>query len=751
MRKKFMSLILTGAMLAGMASCTKTEPSASETESPVTETSAEETTEPTEDEHPLMGFNMIENGDFASKNHTWYIYLEGGDGQLNVNADGALQYDCKMVGIKEHANQIYYDGFSIYQNCRYELQFDCSSTVERDLACRIQINGQDYHAYKEEIIHATPEMQHFDIVFTMEEESDPAPRLCFNMGKFESNEKFKEHSICFDNFDLQCIDDSGYVPGALPGGAIRKEINLNQIGYLPGASKVAVLNGDAIAATAAVVDAATGDKVYEGSAEPAAFNEATGRDEARFDFSSLTTPGTYKVVSGEFESFEFRIADKIYDEAFDATLRMFYLQRCGVELEGSLAGVYAHPECHTGEATIYGTDETIDVSGGWHDAGDYGKYVVSGAKAAADLMLAYELYPNAFDDDLGIPESGNGIPDVLDEVRFEMDWLFKMQAPDGGVYHKVTCANFPGFVMPEEETEELIVTPVSTTATGDFAAVMAMASYIYADIDPEFAAKCLDAAILASEYLDAHKSFEGAVNPDGIVTGEYPDTNDVDERLWCYAELFKATGDAKYDDAFCSLAGSGVPCASDFGWQGVGAYAGYAYLSAAKTKGKFYDVVFAGFMGGISDIEAAAAGDAYYSSLTTYPWGSNMTVANNAMYLLLYDAVKKGNEGDAVAREQLNYLLGTNGTSYCFLSGFGTQSPDSPHHRPSEATGEAIPGMLAGGPNENLEDPYASTVLEGTAPALCYADNDQAYSLNEVAIYWNSPLVFLFAYVVSQG
>ena len=750
MKRKIISVVLTGAMLVSIASCTKTEPTESET-SAIESSVIEETTEPTEDEHPLMGFNMIENGDFASKDHGWFTYFEGGDGLLGVNGDGQLQFDCTMVGIKMHSCQIYYDGFSLNQNCQYEIQFDCSSSVERDLACRIQINGSDYHEYMEEIIHATPEMQHFDIVFTMEEASDPAPRLCFNMGKFETNEKFKEHTVCFDNFDLQCIDDSGYVEGAGIGGAVIKEINVNQIGYLPNAYKVAVLNGDAIASTASVVDAATGNTVYEGNVDASVFNNATGRDEARFDFSSVTAPGTYKVVSGESESFEFRIADKVYDEAFKATLRMFYMQRCGVELDKEHAGEHAHPACHTGEAVIYGTDETIDVSGGWHDAGDYGRYVVSGAKAAADLMLAYSLYPSVFDDALDIPESGNGIPDILDEVKFELDWLFKMQAPDGGVYHKVTCEGFPTFVMPENETEQLIVTPVSTTATGDFAAVMAMASYVYADIDPEYAAKCLDAAVLASEYLEANTNLEGVVNPDGIVTGEYSDTNDVDERLWAYAELFKATGDSKYDEAFCALAGSGIPCAADFGWQGVGAYSGYAYLSASKAKGKFYDVVLSSFMSGVSGVEAAAASDAYHSSLTVYPWGSNMTIANNAMYVLLYDSIKKSNEGDGVARSQLDYLLGTNGTSYCFLTGFGTQSPKSPHHRPSVATGIAIPGMVAGGPNENLEDPYASTVLAGTAPALCYADSDQAYSLNEVAIYWNSPVVFLFAYVVSNG
>ena len=751
MKKKIISVILSGAMVLGFVACNKTEPAQTETEPSESETETETEPEPTEDENSIMGFNMIENGDFSSKDHAWHTYFEGGDGLMTVNADGQLQFDCKIVGIKEWSNQLYYDGFSLYQNCKYKFEFDCSSSVERDIGYRIQVNGGDYHGYTEELIHATPEMQHFVIEFTMEEPSDPAPRLCFNLGKFESNEKFKEHTVKFDNFDLQCVDDSGYNPDEGVGGAVSMSVNVNQIGYLPESAKLAVLHGDAITDTASVVDAVTEDIVYEGKVGPATMNASTGREEARFDFSGVTKPGTYKIVAGDKESFEFKIAENVYDEAFKATLRMFYMQRCGVELPDELAGEHAHAECHTGSAKIYGTDTTIDVSGGWHDAGDYGRYVVSGAKAAADLMLAYDLYPQAFDDALNIPESGNGIADVLDETKYELDWLFKMQASDGGVYHKVTCANFPTFVMPEEETDELIVTPVSTTATADFAAVMAMASYVYADIDADFAAKCLAAAVKAAEYLEAHPDCEGTSNPDGIVTGEYGDSNDVDERLWAYAELFKATGDSKYDEKFCALAGSGIPCAGDLGWQGVGAYAGYAYLSAGKAKGKFYDAVLASFMSGISGVEAAAKSDAYNSSLTTYPWGSNMSIANNAMYLLLYDNIKGTYDGDMIARQQLDYLLGVNGTSYCFLSGFGTQSPEHPHHRPSQATGVVVPGMLAGGPDESLEDPYAQTVLPGTAPALCYADSDQAYSLNEVAIYWNSPAVFLFAYIVSQG
>ena len=748
MKKKLVSAILAGSMLLGVASCSlikPTQPSASES---ATES---ETSETTLDPNSIKGFNMIENGDFASKDHAWGTYFEGGEATLSVNDKGELQLDIKKEGSVNWANQIFYDGFSVYKNCKYQIQFDAYSTIERDVEYRIQINGKDYHPYHIETIKVGPEVKHFDFTFTMEEDNDPAPRLCLNMGKFKDAEDHGEHSVMFDNFDLRCIDDSGYVASEETGPVKNSPINLNQIGYLPNAEKIAVMNGAAIVDKASVIDVATGKSVFEGEVNPAVNNKSTGRNEARFDFSSVKTPGTYKIKAGDVESCEFKIGDMVYDEAFKASLRMFYLQRCGCELTSDLAGDFAHGVCHAEKATVFGTKTKIDVSGGWHDAGDYGRYVVSGAKAAADLMLAYSLYPNAFDDELGIPESGNGVPDVLDEVKYELDWLFKMQTSDGGVYHKVTCANFPGFVMPEEEKEELIVTPVSTTATGDFAAVMAMASGVFAKFDQKYADKCLAAAEKAAKYLESHTGVEGTANPDGIVTGEYGDKFDLDERLWAYAELFKATGKSQYDDKFSEVMANVTSCAKDLGWQGVSAYAGYAYLSADKSKGKFYDVVLASFMSGIAEVETSAIDDSYNSTLKEYPWGSNMTIANNGMYLLLFDAINGEGKGDNCARQQLNYLLGTNGTGYCFLTGFGTLSPTSTHHRPSEAKGKTVPGMLVGGPNQNPEDPYAEKVLKDVAPALCYADNDQAYSLNEVTIYWNSPLVFLFAYVRSRG
>ena len=248
--------------------------------------------------------------------------------------------------------------------------------------------------------------------------------------------------------------------------------------------------------------------------------------------------------------------------------RMFYLQRCGVVLDAARAGVFSHPACHTAPARVFHSDTFLQVSGGWHDAGDYGRYVVPACKAVADLLLAFRAAPEAFGDDWDIPESGNGVADVLDEVRFELEWLLKMQRDDGGVYHKVTCAYFPDITaFPQDETADLFIFPVSTAATGDFSAIMAMAAPLYESIDRTFSKKCLRASVNAYEFLKHSKPLPFH-NPAGVVTGEYGDESDADERYFAACALYQATGQAYYLTDASALYQCGR--AADFGWADVG-------------------------------------------------------------------------------------------------------------------------------------------------------------------------------------
>lgn len=757
MKKKTMKQLFAMGMAAvlafGCVGCGKETPAPTDetAQEAATEETAAETTEAAEpaqepeqeEENPVTGENMLENGDFSKGVDPWLTFCQDGECEISVTSDGELDVDIKNLGTVAHGVQLYHDGFSLDEGCVYKLTFDARSDIDRELEMRFQINGGDYHAYYMENVPVSADNNSYEFTFTMGETSDPAPRFCFNMGVVGDIDPAQaEHHVYFDNFVLTLEDASGKVAGS--GQIQMPDIAVNQIGYLPGAYKSATLRGSALDQSVKLINEATGEAVLETEAGKAIDDADSGEAEAVFDFTSVKDEGTYHVEAGDAVSPSFRIAADVYDEAFKASIKMLYYQRCGTELTQDLAGEFAHPVCHSDLAVLYeDNSKTLDVSGGWHDAGDYGRYSVAGAKTAADLLLAYENYPEVFTDDLGIPESGNGIPDVLDEAKYELDWLFKMQTDDGGVYHKVTCRNFPGEIMPEEETDQLIIMPVSTTATADFAGVMAIAARVYADVNKTYADECLAAAKKAAEYLDKTPSdTKGYKNPSDISTGEYEDVCDVDERFWAYAELFKTTGDKAYETTMKEwLPTNGY----SLGWQGVAGYGGYAYLTAKGADASTVTTVKAEAEKMAKEIVTNAGTYAYGSSIIgDYPWGSNLTIANNGSYLLMMKGIVDSDDKN-VADMQLNYLFGNNATGYCFFTGFGTTYSDHPHHRPSQNKGVTVPGMVVGGPNNGLNDAYVQNVLKDTPSAKCYADNSQSYSTNEIAIYWNSPLIYLLA------
>ena len=735
MKKRVLAMLLALSMVS-MCGCNKAA-----TEEPVADTPDESEAPIVEEEEeaPLTGVNLLENGDFSNGVTHWDTYCLDGKCGLVVNKDGALDCGINSVGTVDYGVQLYHDGFALDEGCVYKLTFDAYSDIERPIQMRFQINGGDYHAYYEEVVDLGTENKSYEYTFTMNEASDPAPRFCLNMGVMgDMSSDVAAHHVILDNFVLTLEDNSNKV--ADTSEVTVPDIAVNQIGYLPNSLKTATLKGSALNQTAKLVNEKTGKSVYEEKIDAGKNNADTGDHEAVFDFTSIKDEGVYHVEAGDAVSPSFSISKNAYDDALAASVKMLHYQRCGCELTKSEAGDFAHPACHTSKAVLYeDTSKSIDVSGGWHDAGDYGRYSVAGAVTAADLLLAYENYPDVFD-------NNKDVPDVLDEAKYELDWLLKMQRSDGGVYHKVTCRNFPGEVMPQDETDELVVMPVSTTATGDFAGVMAIAARVYEKSDKAYAKKCLDAAKKAASYLDnAPHDSVGYRNPSDVTTGEYEDTCDIDERFWAYAELFKTTGDKSYEQAMVAeLPTNGY----SLGWQAVAGYGAYAYLTS-KDATLLPDIKTEA-AATAKDIKGLAHSNAYGSSIiTNYPWGSNLTIANNGEYLLMMkDAL--GEYDKETVDKQLNYLFGNNATGYCFLTGFGTLYTDHPHHRPSQVMGKTVPGMIAGGPNNGLNDPYAANVLRGVPAAKCYVDNAQSYSTNEIAIYWNSPVIYLIAGEISE-
>lgn len=679
--------------------------------------------------------NIIKNSTFDSGISGWDTYKQSG-GVCSLGTDsGRLALRISDVGSVNYAVQVFYDIIPLYKNGVYRLKYDISCTTNRHIEGMIQQNGGDYTAYTWKGLDLSPTPLKMDYTFTMENETDIMSKLVFNCGIQENYEgKLPEHTIYIDNVSLELIDDSKVNYDS--NKEFEPDININQVGYRPDSKKTAVFRNLSGQSRFSVVNAENNQVVYTGDLGSEINNGTAGEKNKKGDFSSVKTPGKYYISCDGLEnSYTFEIGENVYSKMIDDSVRMLYLQRCGTSVTDK---AFSHVACHNTMATVYGTNERIDVSGGWHDAGDYGRYVVPAAKAVADLLYAYQTSPELYSDSIGIPESGNGTPDILDEARYELEWMLKMQRSDGGVYHKVTCETFPGYIMPQDETDPLIVTPVSTTATADFCASMALAYEFYKDIDSNFAQKCLAAAEKAWSFLEQNPNFIFNNPNPPIVTGDYGDKSDRDERYWAAIQMYRATGDNKYLN---SVSGS----SKGLDWSTVGDYGNIAILTMknADTNSSVYNSAKSAILSQADSFASVSSSTGYGVALTKFNWGSNMTVANAGIVLgLAYQLTGDSKYIDA-ANSQLDYLLGTNPLGTSFMTGYGTKSPAHPHHRPSMSVGSAMPGMLVGGVNSALEDSAAKAYCADAVAAKCYIDNSESYSTNEVTIYWNSPLTYL--------
>jgi endoglucanase len=544
------------------------------------------------------------------------------------------------------------------------------------------------------------------------------------------------------------------------------QLFVNQAGYLPTLTKI--FYSSSSADSFYVIESSTGTIKFRDELYFSITNDAaTGLTLYAGDFSTLQTAGNYFILlSNGDSSHTFTISSNVYDDVYKKSLKGYYFQRCGTALLQPHAGVYYHSICHNPGDGFYhsstGQSGFRLSTGGWHDAGDYGKYVVNSGITVGTLLLAYESFPEKFNqDNLNIPESGNGVPDLLDEVRYELEWLLKMQNENGGVYFKITKEQFESFIMPQNDSGIRYIHVLSSTATGNFAAMMARAARLYHSIDTTFSNNCLIAATLAWSFLVSNPTIVpigGFKNPAGTVTGEYGDTNDSDERLWAAAELYETTGLSDYHNYFITNYATGGIISGTMSWNKVKNLALLTYLNTArsgasqtaKNQIKNSLVSYANTLLG----RASTNGFGVTINPGEYNWGCNSDVLNKALLLIYAYEQTDNNSYFQIASMQLNYIMGTNAHNISFITGVGTNSVMHPHHRPSVADGviNPVPGLLAGGPDQYLDDPVLQSHFNSsTPPALCYIDDVGSYASNEIAINWNAPLVFVSGYFNGQG
>ncbi|GAC1528888.1 MAG: glycoside hydrolase family 9 protein [Sediminibacterium sp.] len=554
----------------------------------------------------------------------------------------------------------------------------------------------------------------------------------------------------------------------LPAQNVTTAIKLNQLGFYPHAPKVAVVTGTVSSPDFYITSTNLRDTVFRGvlSEERASVYSSTRTRIA--EFSALSEKGSFVVlVPGLGHSYVFEIGDDVNKKAAIATLKGYYFQRASMSLEEQFAGKWhrsaGHPDnivyIHSSAATSQRPEGTIvSTPGGWYDAGDYNKYVVNSGITMGTMLSAYEDFPGHFKQlKTRIPESGNGVPDILNEAIYNLRWMLTMQDPyDGGVYHKCTNASFDGMVMPGITRTPRYVVQKGTAATLDFAAVTAQASRILSKYGmqlPGLADSCMKAAGKAWQWALLHPAVAynqdsiNQLNKPAITTGGYGDRYFNDEWFWAATELYISTRENKFYEVINQHRKDSINLP---GWSDVAMLGYYSFLrfsnelpaSASATSTQMKNKLISMANGYIEKVPGNAFQTVMGQSVKDFIWGSNAVAANQGILLIKAYLLTGDKKYADAALTNLDYLLGRNATGYCFVTGIGSKSPMFPHHRQSTADGitEPVPGLLAGGPNPGRQD---KCKYEFTEPETAYSDSVCSYASNEIAINWNAPVVYL--------
>ncbi|KGM13202.1 glycoside hydrolase family 9 protein [Cellulomonas bogoriensis] len=707
-----------------------------------------------------------------------------------------------------------FNGLPIEEGGNYVLSFTASSDPSAGLRVLVGENAAPHRMVIEEHPVLSPEPEEHVFAFTAshtfpaESEDEPIGQLAFHLGAQAQDYTF-------------CITDVSLVATATPpppyspdtGPAVR----VNQHGYLPEGPKRATLVTDAEEPLAWELRDGDGQVAASGETLPHGFDPMAGLDVHVIDFTdtSLTGAGLTLAVGDEV-SHPFAIGADLYQQLRYDALNYFYLARSGIDIDAAIVGEeYAREAGHVndpertrvpdspnrgdyqvpcltpedeGSAWAYGDwscpeGYALDVVGGWYDAGDHGKYVVNGGISVAQLMGLYERSVHAptgdvdalGDGTLALPETGNGVPDVLDEARWQLQFLLSMQVPEGNplagmAHHKIHDVGWTGLpLMPAADPQERRLHRPSTAATLNLAATAAQGARLFADhedVYPGFAGELLDAARLAWAAALENPELYAPAAAGGNGGGPYDDDEVTDEFYWAAAELYLTTGEPEFEQAVLDnpLHEADIWGPSGFTW-GDTAALGRLNLATVPNDLPGRDAVRESVVEGARTYLAWQAQEPF---ATTYPgvdgdyeWGSNSMVVNNQVVLATaFDLTGQEEFRDGVV-EAMDYLLGRNALNLSYLTGYGTVYSENQHSRwfaaqVNPALPNPPPGSLAGGPNSmrSTWDPTMQGLFGGgndCAPAACYVDHINSWASNEITINWNAAMSWVASFLADQG
>jgi endoglucanase len=738
----------------------------------------------------LTGNDLLKNNTFdGGKSIPWNTSFSAPATGTASDKNGQFCVDVTNKGVNGWDVQARHREMTIQKGHTYSIAYMAHASKPIQMKAKIGMSGPPYKEYWTDTVDLTTHPQSFVGAFTMDAADDPTAEFAFHFGGGLTGESAPPYTVCLDDIHL---DDPQFTKSTKVSteDAPIPNVLVNQVGYLPDLPKLATVKNPSKSPLKWELHKKGGAVVASGETKPFGKDAASGDDVQIVDFSSFKTPGKdYTLwVAGE-GSHPFDIGKDVYKKLKYDALAYFYQTRSGIEIKMPYAGgkQWTRPAGHVnvppnkGDKDVpclegSGCDYKLDVTGGWYDAGDQGKYVVNGGIAAWTLMNQWERAvargtdAEFKDGKMNIPERKNKLPDLLDEARWELEFMLKMQVPEGKpkagmVHHKVHDKEWTALgTRPDKDDQPRYLWPVSTAATLNLAATAAQCARVFDKLDKAFAARCLAAAERAWNAALANPAIYAGTSAVG--GGPYDDGNVTDEFYWAAAELFITTKKDVYKafveksplfKKISTVQGSdGMPSAFDWGNVGALGTISLALVPNLLPPEEIDDCKVA-VETAADTFQALVAGEGYRLPFKPgakgYPWGSSSFVLNNAIVLALaHDFSGEAKYRDAVA-EGMNYLLGRNPLDKSYITGYGERPLLNPHHRfwahqANPAMPSAPPGVLSGGPNSGLQDPYVQAAgLAGCAPQKCYADNIEAWSANEEAINWNAPLAWVTAFL----
>lgn len=701
-------------------------------------------------------------------------FTEPGAGRSRI-VDGALCISVDNAGQNPWDAMLRHRDLGIEKGHKYFLRFVAHASKPTRVRPKVVRTGPPYTEYWASNITVGTEPKSFVARFIMQDEEDPNAELALHVGAGLNDSAPFE--VCIDDVRLA---DPDYKPGWRLATANLPKIRLNQLGYLPKLRKRAVIRDPSSQPLEFSIVQSDGKSVHTGKTSLVGEDPGSRDHVHTADFSTFVTPGKgYKLRVGAESSDAFDIGTDVYHGLVSDSLAYFYQNRSGVPISMPYAGQdqWARPAGHPGDKNVRcmkgsGCDYSLDVSGGWYDAGDHGKYVVNAGISVWTLMNAYERSSATFGDGkLNIPENKNGAPDLLDEVRFELEWMLKMQVPAGKplagmAHHKIHGEKWSDLgTRPDQDPVPRWLHAPSTAATLNLAAAAAQAARVFAKIDAAFATRCRTAAERAWQAAVANPN-RIALGSDNTGGGAYEDGELADEWYWAAAELFITTGKSEYEKKL-----TGTPFVKHFPgspevqssmtWQSTASLGSISLaLVPNKLDAKLIAELKKQIIRAADSYLAIEEREGYRVPLDAkrgkLPWGSSSVVLNNLLVMGLAYGFTKADKYENGIVDGMDYLLGRNPLAQSYVTGYGERPLENPHHRfwaraKKADFPPAPPGAVSGGPNTGLEDPLAKKERKGCAPLTCFVDDIDSWSTNEVAINWNAPLAWVVAFLDEEG